>query len=121
MRNFFIYIAIVLTTAITIGSFISLENVEVMPEQYSDKFIHSFSYSLLAFSWLLGYKQKARELKYSILISGVVFFYGIIIEVLQGFLTNNRQSDLYDILANLVGIVLAFVFFNIIFQRKRMN
>ncbi len=121
MRNFFIYIAIVLTVAVTIASFVSFEDVKVLPEQYSDKFIHSFIYSLLALSWLLGFKQKAQELKYSILISGAVFIYGIIIEVLQGVLTNNRQSDFYDILANLVGIILAFVFFNIIFQKKPMN
>ena len=118
MRNFFIYIAIVLTVAITLGSLVSFEDVKAMPEQYSDKYIHSFAYSLLALSWLLGFKKNAQELKYSILISGVVFFYGIIIEVLQGVITNNRQSDLYDILANLIGIMISFVLFNIIFQKK---
>ena len=121
MRNFFIYIAIVLTIAVTLGSLVSFEDVKVMPEQYSDKSIHTFAYGLLALSWLLTYKQKAKELKYGILISGVVFFYGIVIEVLQGVITNNRQSDLYDILANLIGIFISFVLFNIIFQKKPMN
>jgi VanZ family protein len=118
MRNFFGYIAIALTIAITVGSLVTFDNVKVMPEQYSDKFVHTFAYILLALSWLLGYKQKAKQLKYSILISGIVFFYGIVIEVLQGVLTTNRQSDVNDIVANLVGIVIAFVFFNIIFQKK---
>lgn len=121
MRNFFIYFATVLTIAVTVGSFVSLDSVQVMPEQFSDKFVHTFTYCLLAISWLMGFKQKAQELKYSVLISGIVFFYGIIIEVLQGVITNNRQSDLYDIFANLAGIVLSFVFFNIIFQKKPMN
>lgn len=121
MRNFFIYFAIILTVAVTVGSFVSFDDVSVIPEQYSDKFIHTFTYGLLGLSWLLGYKQKAKELKFSILISATVFFYGIIIEVLQGVLTDNRQSDLYDILANFVGISLSFVFFNIIFQKKSMN
>ena len=121
MRNIFIFFATVLTIAVTIGSFVSLDDVQVVPEQFSDKFIHTFTYCLLALSWLMGFKQKAQELKYRILISGIVFFYGIIIEVLQGVVTNNRQSDLYDIFANLAGIALSFVIFNIIFQKKPMN
>ena len=121
MRNFFIYIAVALTIGITLGSLVSFEDVKVMPEQYSDKSIHTFAYSLLALSWLLGYKKKAKELKYSVLISSIVFFYGIVIEVLQGVITKGRQSDVYDIFANLIGIIISFVLFNIIFQKKPMK
>ncbi len=110
-----------LTIAITLGSLISFNPSHIITVHFSDKIVHVFGYCLLTLSWLIAYKLKTKQLKFSILISVFVFVYGIIIEVLQGILTNNRQLDLYDIFANFVGIIVAFLFFNIVFQKKLMN
>ena len=50
-----------------------------------------------------------------------VFIYGIIIEILQGVFTNNRQADLYDVFANLAGITVAMVFFTFFLKKSEMN
>ncbi len=120
-RNLFFYIAIILTIVITTGSLISYNRNPVIATHISDKSVHVFGYFLLALSWLIAYKIKSKQLKFSISISIIVFVYGILIEALQGNLTENRQLDIYDIFANLVGIVVAFVFFNIVFQKKLVN
>lgn len=77
----------------------------------SDKAIHILAYFLLTLSWLFSYKKESKKLKVSIIILVIVFIYGIIIEVLQGTVTKNRQPEAYDLLANLTGIILAITVF----------
>jgi VanZ family protein len=120
-RNYFLYIAVFFTTAIIVGSLISMNNVALPDANISDKSIHSFAYLLLTLSWLLALKSKLNKLKHSILICSLVFVYGIIIEVLQGVLTNYRQADFLDAVANFVGISGAFIFFNLVFYKKKGN
>ena len=120
-RNYYLYISLFLTTLITVGSLISMKNVVETNINNFDKIIHLGDYLMLALSWFLSFKTKNKSLKKNVLIAVVVFFYGIIIEVLQVTLTNHRQADFYDMLANFVGITAAFVFFTLVLQKKQMN
>ena len=87
----------------------------------SDKAIHIFAYFLLTLSWLFSYKKESKKLKVSIIILVIVFSYGIIIEVLQGTVTENRQPEAYDLLANFTGIILALTVFKSVLQKKLRN
>ena len=51
----------------------------------------------------------------------LVFLYGTIIEVLQGSITSYRQFEFKDLVANFIGIVLAFTIFNFYLQKKVFN
>ena len=118
-RNYYFYIALLLTITITIGSLVSLKNVIVETEiSFFDKILHYGAYFMLTISWLLTFKKSEKIIITSAIIVLIVFVYGIIIEVFQEILTSNRQADLYDILANLVGIITAYLFFNIIYKKK---
>jgi len=118
-RKLYFFIAISFTIAITIGSLISIKNVmELPPVNNLDKFLHTSAYFLLTLSWLFALKKSVKLKKKYTLVITVIFVYGIIIEVLQESLTINRQADFYDLFANLGGILIAYVFFNIIFQRN---
>jgi VanZ family protein len=114
----YLYIAIILTVGVAIGSLISLNNLLIPTVQNSDKFIHTTAYFLISLSWLLTFKQKYKVLKTSSLIFFSILLYGIIIEVLQKVITNYRQFDFFDILANLVGIIIAFILFFIVSKKK---
>ena len=57
----------------------------------------------------------------NLLISMLVFLYGTIIEVLQGSITSYRQFEFKDLVANFIGIVLAFTIFNFYLQKKVFN
>ena len=121
-RKLYLFIAISFTIAITVGSLISVNNVvELPPVRFLDKFLHALAYFLVTLSWLLTFYKSIKLPNKGVLVAIVVFIYGIIIEVLQGTLTIYRQADYFDMLANLVGIVIAWLFFNIIFQKNRMK
>jgi len=118
-HKLYYFTAIFLTIAIAIGSLISINDVVEIPVlPFFDKLVHISAYFLLTISWLLAYKSNLQKQKKGILVIILVFVYGTIIEVLQGVLTSYRQADLIDILANLGGIVIAGLFFNLIFRRK---
>ncbi len=82
----------------------------------SDKFLHSFAYLALTLSWLFAIKKSHSNFKTKIQIGFVVFLFGILIEVLQSSLTIYRRGDYLDAIANVLGIALAIVTFNLLFR-----
>ncbi len=117
-RNYFFYIALFLTIAIAVGSLISLKSGLGIGVQISDKILHAFGYFMLTLSWLLAYNVKSNPMKSSLLIASAVFIYGIIIEILQGAITDYRQSDLYDVFANFSGILVSTIFFVLVMKKN---
>ena len=118
-RNLYFFVGILLTIVITIGSLISVKNViELPPVNFADKYLHLLAYFLLTFSWLGACVERKIFFSKGVFVAILVFLYGIVIEVLQGVLTTYRQTDLYDLFANLAGIVIAWMFFNILFLKK---
>jgi len=107
-----------LTIAIGVGSLISLKSELEIGVQVSDKLLHATGYFLLTISWLLTYGLKSGPLKSTILVTTAVFIYGIIIEILQGALTDSRQADLYDVVANFAGIAVATIFFVLVLKKN---
>lgn len=78
----------------------------------SDKYLHVLAYFTLSSIWYFALKNKLKKLSYKILVIILLIFYGIILELLQGGLTNYRTADLFDVLANVFGIVLATLVFD---------
>ncbi|SNR56273.1 VanZ family protein [Lutibacter flavus] len=110
-RKYYFFISIFLTLIIGWGSLAPIGDSMPSTISISDKAIHILAYFLLTLSWLFSYKKESKKLKVSIIILVIVFIYGIIIEVLQGTVTKNRQPEAYDLLANLTGIILAITVF----------
>ena len=114
--NLFI-IAIFITIAIAYLSLMKMPKVEVQISNL-DKGYHLFAYFTLTICWLFSFYKK-KKLKYYIVVACI--FYGIIIEVLQHTLTMYRTGDIYDILANTLGIVLGLIVFNQILKKITVN
>ena len=74
--------------------------------QVNDKVLHFLTFVILTltFYWILDTTRR-RNLNLTLLI--VTFGLGLGSEVLQGFLPNGRQFDPLDILANVIGSLLA--------------
>ena len=74
---------------------------------FGDKIFHFLAYSALAFLWFIALFFKFRlSITKAIIYSGlssVVF--GIVLEALQGSVTTYRSSDVYDAIANTLGVL----------------
>lgn len=75
---------------------------------YKDKLQHILAFGGITFWGLLAFKQYLKTV-----LLGLTFFGGLM-EVLQGLLTTTRQASVYDWLADVVGIVLAWVLVSIL-------
>lgn len=112
-----IYLAILCTLGIAFLSLVKIPS-DTIDISTSDKFLHGLAYFFLAIFWLIGLsKTKHNHVRiWSILISCLI--YGIVIEVLQGAITTYRTASYLDILANSVGIAVAFIVFLVLLKKK---
>jgi len=73
-----------------------------------DKLIHVFIYLFLSFLWISYSNMVANYIKKVTIISMIIllcFFYGIIIEIVQELFIPFRNSELFDVLANMIGAI----------------
>ena len=70
---------------------------------YKDKLQHIVAFGGVAFWGLLAFQRYPK-----MVMLGLAVF-GAVMEVLQGVLTTTRQPNTYDWLADLVGILLAWI------------
>lgn len=102
--------ALIYTGIILYLSLINLADTPVSSLGMSDKLMHSGAYFGLGLLWMLfgifSFPEKYL-LKLIIIISAASVAFGIFIEVLQDTMTTYRQLDIYDVLANTIGVLTA--------------
>lgn len=107
----FLIIAILYTLVITSLSLIQLGKISIGDFNPTDKMMHLGAYFVLGFVWFFYYLFKKEDINIRIRgflnISLIIIFFGMLIEVLQGALTDYRDPDWADILANSIGVLLA--------------
>ena len=113
LKKYALVIAVLYLIVITILSFISLESTPNLGIDFADKLVHFAIYFLFALLWFNYFNAKRilKPIAKSILFAVV---YGIIIEVLQESLTDSRQFDYYDIVANVLGALLIIPFLQLL-------
>jgi VanZ family protein len=118
-------LAITFTIGITIASLASLSNMPRVEVPGKDKTVHFLFYFVLTLLWNFALQKKYKNWALKYIIVFVVIIYGIVIEVLQGVLTKNREADIYDVIANsagtLVALIVVFLAKNKTFKKKLKN
>lgn len=88
----------------------------------ADKVIHALLFAVLFFLLTVGFiKQRQFSYLRSKTIPKVLVFsmlYGLVIELLQGFVFVNRSVELYDIIFNAIGCFLGYGLFLAIYGRE---
>jgi VanZ family protein len=120
-HKLFLFLAIFITIIIGWGSLITIGDAIPSGINISDKAIHLTSYLILTLCWLIACKNEFKILNINTYVMFLVFFYGIIIEVLQATVTTNRQFEIKDIVANTIGIALGFAVFKVLTQKKLLK
>lgn len=98
------------TGLITYLSLINLAETPVKNLGMSDKLMHASAYFGMTFLWLIFsffQFENPKVLKKILIVCSITIIFGIFIEVLQGVMTTYREPDLYDILANSIGAIIA--------------
>ncbi len=94
--------ALLLAAAIVVGSLLPGPVVESTASW--DKLQHTVAYLVLSL-WLVGMVGRKGYLR----AAAAAFLLGVAVEVAQALLTETRQGDLLDLVANGSGVLLALV------------
>ncbi|WP_054852634.1 VanZ family protein [Olleya sp. ITB9] len=105
--------------------YVCLVNVNEVVEisSYNDKLTHLIAYFLFTSVWFLFFYGFQKKTKKQALTGSFIFaiVFGIIIEVLQKVLTEHRQADYKDVIANVIGALIAVIIINLITYWKVKN
>ncbi len=98
----------------------NVSNIKLFHHQ--DKIIHMLMYLILSLSILYGFYKQIKLFKYFKLTSVVIAgLYGILLEFCQAYFTINRECELLDSLANIIGAILSIIIFNILVNLHLIN
>lgn len=105
-----LFIALVISAIIVLLSLINISQLPTPNIGVSDKVMHAFAYAVLFWSWMLVFRKNI-SFKTKTLLFVALFIFGIILELIQGEITNYRTADWKDIVANSTGLFFGFLTF----------
>jgi VanZ family protein len=103
--------SIVYTLTLSALSLIRLDEVAVKLPSFNDKVAHALAHFILVALWFVVFRFRFNN-NYNKAIGFAALFslgYGILIELLQGWITVSRQSDYNDVFANTLGMIFAVI------------
>ena len=111
-RLVFIRLAVFWTILIFILSVLSAKQINrlnVIDIFGIDKVGHIVFYTMLSFFWSGVFNKSRRE---KIFVIFLCSSFGFLLEILQFYLFNGRSFDLYDAIANILGVLSGVFFFD---------
>lgn len=108
LKNYYFLVTILYSIVLATLCLVQLNNVSKVGIPFADKIFHFLSYVVLTILWYNTCYFHFKKTKANALILAIVasIIFGIIIEVLQGTVTSYRSSDINDVFANSLGVLL---------------
>jgi VanZ family protein len=113
LKNLYFLIAFSWTVVVAYFCLAPASDIPSISIPNLDKLAHSFFHFVFTILWFLFFKKQVKKKNQTKLLVGAVLFslfFGIGIEILQSRLTVTRNGDVFDVLANFTGALLALVF-----------
>ena len=120
LKNAIFSLAIGWTILIAVLCLVKFTDLPSFGVSGADKYVHFTFHFVFTILWGFYLWSKLNEITIS-KIGRVVFLsfcYGILIEILQETFTKTRHADIFDLLANGTGALVALVFFVLIKRQK---
>lgn len=113
----FVWAGIIAYGLLTPGDKLPKQNI--LHFAHADKLLHFLIF--FGLEWLALYESVSHELspprfRQRVIISGIVIAYAAGTEILQLLFANKREGDIFDFLADIAGILLALLSFNISYR-----
>lgn len=108
LKKYALIIAVLYSLALAAVSLVKINNLPNAGISHADKIFHFSVYSVLTLLWVNTFFFKFKHKKIKAIWYAALFsiIFGIIIEVLQGSVTASRHTDIYDAIANTLGVLI---------------
>lgn len=122
VRKLLPFISLGYTVVIIVLSLATIPDISIIPDN-NDKVNHAIAHFIFVGLWFLFFyfylnKSKKQGLRVAFISA---FLFGIVIEILQHTLTESRQADYKDVIANVVGALIAVLIINLLTLSKVKN
>lgn len=120
-KQLYFWIAVFWTIIVSYLCLTSSNNIPQVSILYVDKLVHVFFHFVFTSLWILFFKTKIiNSKKFSPFLTSfsLSVFFGITIEILQGFFTTTRSADIFDVFANITGASLAVLILFLYYKIK---
>ena len=115
--NFWFIPAICVAIGILLLSTVFAIPIQVEGVNGIDKIEHAFAYFVLTFSFLLAIQKTKRvKVKLIFVVIALSAFYGLGLEYVQYYFFEYRVFEWKDALANLIGVLIGFGVFKLLFR-----
>ena len=113
-------LAIGWTFLIAVLCLVKFTNLPSFGVSEADKYVHFTLHFVFTMLWgFYSFKQQNEiAINKIALIIVLSFCYGILIEILQETFTETRHADIFDVMANASGAIIAFMVFVLIKKQK---
>ena len=120
LKNAIFSLAISWTILIAVLCLVNFTDLPSFGVSRADKYVHFTFHFVFTILWGFYLWSKLNEITISKIGRVVIlsFCYGILIEILQEIFTKTRHADIFDVLANGTGALVALVFFVLIKRQK---
>ena len=120
LKNAIFSLAIGWTILISVLCLVKFTDLPSFGVSSADKYVHFTFHFVFTILWGFYLWAKLNEITISKIGRVVIlsFCYGILIEILQEIYTKTRHADIFDVLANATGALVALVFFVLIKRQK---
>jgi len=120
LKNAIFSLAIGWTILIAVLCLVKFTDLPSFGVSSADKYVHFTFHFVFTILWGFYLWAKLNEITISKIGHVVIlsFSYGILIEILQEIYTKTRHADIFDVLANATGALVALVFFVLIKRQK---
>jgi VanZ family protein len=120
LKNAIFSLAISWTILIAVLCLVKFNDLPSFGVSGADKFVHFTFHFVFTILWGFYSWAKLNDITISKIGRVVIlsFCYGILIEIFQEIYTKTRHADIFDVLANGTGALVALVFFVLIKRQK---
>ena len=120
LKNAIFSLAIGWTILISVLCLVKFTDLPSFGVSGADKYVHFTFHFVFTILWGFYSWAKLNDITISKIGRVVIlsFCYGILIEILQETFTKTRHADIFDLLANGTGALVALVFFVLIKRQK---
>lgn len=113
-KNKFSICVALLILYLSLASSENFDKIAVINIPGLDKIVHFGMYFFFMAVILFENKKRIEKISVFFLIALIPFIFGLIIELLQSWLTTTRSGDIIDLLFNVAGILSALFIFLIL-------
>ncbi|CAM2808353.1 hypothetical protein SAMN05444355_102381 [Flavobacterium frigoris] len=124
LKQIVFWIALLWTGLVLFLCLVQSNKMPVVNIENLDKIVHAFFHFVFTSLWILFFKTQIKDPdSYKPYIISFLFsvLFGITIEIMQGQYTTTRKEDALDVVANMVGAVLAVFLIFLYFRNRRLN